>query len=229
MSERQLLDLLARDAPVAPDDCADRVVEAAHRRSRNRAIAVSCAIVAAIAVVPLAALEHDNRAGRPAAGQTAVRTAVPTGSASHPAPHYSAAAQVYAAAVATIVGRAAPAQDAHRIYVYDTTVPGVVTDPGSTRPGKLLPAPLRAEIVALLLPRRAEFVRPGAHLRADDGPLPDGTVVVTLGDATVGGDSARVPIAASCGPLCGRGQTLTLRLVNGTWTVTGTTGPEWIS
>jgi hypothetical protein len=72
-------------------------------------------------------------------------------------------------------------------------------------------------------------VRPGAHLRAGDGNVVRNAVVVTLGDAVIAGHSARVPIAASCGPLCGRGQTLTLERLDGTWTVTGTTGTEWIS
>lgn len=157
------------------------------------------------------------------------RTTAPTGSSRLRAAAGRAVARSRSAAVTTMVGRAAPLQSGGPVLIYDTTVPAVVADPGSTRPGHTLAAALRAEIVALLGPRQVAFVRPGAHLRADDGNVVRNAVVVTLGDAVIAGHSARVPIAASCGLLCGRGQTLTLERLAGTWTVTGTTGPEWIS
>jgi hypothetical protein len=58
---------------------------------------------------------------------------------------------------------------------------------------------------------------------------PGDSAIIVFGALSVQDDHAMLGMEYLCGPLCGQGQTLILAKTDGTWRVTGTTGPAWIS
>jgi hypothetical protein len=88
--------------------------------------------------------------------------------------------------------------------------------------GHPIPATVRAAVTERLGPE-VRFV----DTPPDPNQLGDPSVV-TFGRLEVHGPAARLGMQVLCGPLCGQGTLLVLRLRNGHWQVTGTTGPRWI-
>jgi hypothetical protein len=67
-------------------------------------------------------------------------------------------------------------------------------------------------------------------LEPDTGAVVDGGAVITLGSVTPQrGGSVHVPASIYVANLAAGGQTYVLEKVDGVWTVTGTTGVQWIS
>jgi hypothetical protein len=60
-------------------------------------------------------------------------------------------------------------------------------------------------------------------------PTVDGAAILGVGEPTVDGDSALVPVSLWCGGLCGLWVTYQLDSDDGVWRVTGTEGPVTIS
>lgn len=60
-------------------------------------------------------------------------------------------------------------------------------------------------------------------------PVVEGSVILGVGEPSVEGDSALVPVSLWCGGLCGTWFTYRVDLVGDTWTVTGIEGPVAIS
>jgi hypothetical protein len=89
-------------------------------------------------------------------------------------------------------------------------------------------------VTALLTDLPAELVwvetRDEAPLEPDTGAIADGGALITLGNVAPQGDGS-VHVAASIyvASLAAGGQTYVLEEVDGAWTITGTTGVEWIS
>lgn len=91
----------------------------------------------------------------------------------------------------------------------------------------------RTAIETALAPKPVEWVTSSAavieQIRANEG---DGELVglLSLGLPTIAGDEANVVSGIYCGSLCATGGAHTLaRQADGTWVVTGQTGPQWIS
>lgn len=229
MSEPQLSDLLAQDAPFGGANLAQDVIDRAgkHRR-RRRAMAGACASVALIAAVPLAvALNRSPHSGpRAVAGANQARPAVTS-----PAPISAASdvALVYAAGIKYLAGQLVPGKHWRTLYVIDRVCVNGIS-PDQACGAQALPADVRHDLAAALhsfAPVR--FVSKDAKIRGKDLQVTNEGVAVTLGRIQLDGGAARLPLAVQCGGLCGMGETLLLRKSNGIWTVTGQTGPAWIS
>ena len=90
---------------------------------------------------------------------------------------------------------------------------------------QLLPSDARTQI-ADALPYAVQWV--------DESPVkgidnPEHGMLVTLGPIEHVGAEVNVAIVTWCGGLCAEGKTLVLHETSGTWSVTGSTGPRWVS
>jgi hypothetical protein len=101
-------------------------------------------------------------------------------------------------------------------------------------PSVALPEPLQAAISADLaaLPARLEWVSSADEVARDGktGAVAGGGAIITLGNIHSQADgSAQVSASIYVANLAAGGQTYILERVDGTWTVTGNTGTQWIS
>jgi hypothetical protein len=228
MSERELLDLLAQDAPVARPGLADDVINRArHTRLRRGAVSGACAAVALIAAVPLA-LAVD-RSPHPAHRTSPGGTTNSSAGTTTVAPGPSDAALAYAAGVQYLAGQLVSGKHWRVLYVIDHTCANTVDQTEACRP-QPIPIELQRDLATALRPYApVHFVSGDATIRDKNLQVINGGAAVTLGRITLDGDTARLPLAVQCGGLCGMGQTLLLAKQGGVWTVTGSTGPAWIS
>jgi hypothetical protein len=190
-----------------------QVAAAAHRRRRR---AVLCAVVAAMvvtsAVVSVLLVLLPNRPISPA-GQQFVRPAMARLSA-------VTLASIYAAALAG----PRPHPLARRVWVASTICRSIPTTPKAAACADgLIPSAVQRRVETLLGPRLRFASKPPVPRRPGDAP------VVEFGRLDVRGDQAWLGVETLCGPLCGEGQTLVLRLRGGYWRVTGSVGPRWVS
>ena len=108
------------------------------------------------------------------------------------------------------------------------TVPVALTRNWSHSSGRHVP-PGSASTSALPANPPVRFVAEAAqHPLGSSTPLGD-VVLVTFGPVQITGHRAQVFIQSWCGFNCVQGQTLVLTDRDGVWTVTGTTGPAYIS
>lgn len=120
------------------------------------------------------------------------------------------------------------------VYVVSTTDDTVGALQGEADP-LTLPAETQQAIAEALSDLPTEIVwigdRSEAPISDQDGTVDDGNaVIVTLGNFHPQMDgSVQLPASLYCGYLCGTGTTYVIEQVGGTWQVTGTTGPAWIS
>lgn len=70
---------------------------------------------------------------------------------------------------------------------------------------------------------------PDEWMTDDLRPTIDGSVILGVGEPTIDGGRALVPVSLWCGGLCGTWLTYRLDLVDDTWRVTGTEGPITIA
>lgn len=226
MSEHQLLELLAQDAPAPSPDLADDVIHRA-RRVRRRRWAITGTSGAVVAVAALSFAVTGTRTHDAAAPNADNRSPA---SASHPrpVPPVSTAptvpdAAIYVAALrnATTNPNVGPVRQV--LHVLAHTCDNVIAaNVGPCRPQPISVADQRV-VAAALAPRvTVRFVT-----TSDPARVPGG--LVTLGRIHLVRGGAQLPIEMQCGPLCGRGATLVLAQHAGAWTVTGTTGKDWIN
>jgi hypothetical protein len=228
MSEHRLLELLAEDAPVARPRLADGVIgRARHDRVRRWAVSGACAAVVVIAAIPLAVAVNrsPHSAHRTSPGGRVTNTE--TSSAHAPAP--SSEALAYAAGVKYLTRELVPGRQWKVVYLLEHTCSDVISQSGSCDP-RPIPAGLRHDLAIALRPYApVRFVSDDAKIRDKQLQVINGGVAVTLGRIELNGETGRLPLAVQCGGLCGLGETLVLAKRAGVWTVTGSTGPSWIS
>jgi hypothetical protein len=101
-------------------------------------------------------------------------------------------------------------------------------DSGEGRP---LSAAERAAIEDAIRPfGPLRWIEDPEQWRTDDlRPTIDGAVILGVGEPTIDGDTAFVPVSLWCGGLCGTWLTYLLSLVDDTWHVRGTEGPITIA
>lgn len=224
MSERQLLDLLAKDAPVAGPDLADNVIRRARDSRRNRwSIGGACAAVVMIAAVPLVVnlnrYSPTDRTGSP-------------GASSRPTPAPPSASEVapaYAAAIRYLAQQLDPGKHWRVLFVLDHTceIGASPTGPCDSQP---ISAQAQRDLAAALQSYApVRFVSDRAKIRDKNLTVIDDGLAVTVGTLHLSATAGRVAVAVQCGGLCGLGQTLVLAKERGIWTVTGQTGVSWIS
>ena len=88
-------------------------------------------------------------------------------------------------------------------------------------------------IAAALAPLEVRFIRPEVLDERDvyaNSEGPDGNVVLQIAEPDLGGEQPSITTAMWCGGLCGEGGASgLLRTQDGTWTITGPVGPQWVS
>lgn len=218
MSENQLLDLLAQDAPAPSPHLADDVIHQARRVRRRRwAITGTSGVVVAIAALSFAV---TGTRSQQSAGPNADNR--PPASASHRRPVLPAPAVPDAAIHAAALRDWSPSTGGV-LHVLSHTCDNVIAaNVGPCRPQPISVADQLA-VAAALAPRvSVRFVT-----TSDPARVPGG--LVTLGRIHLVSGGAQLPIEMQCGPLCGRGETLVLAQHAGAWTVTGTIGKDWIN
>jgi hypothetical protein len=227
MSERQLLDLLAQEAPVARAGLADEVINRArHKRARRWAVSGACAAVALIAAVPLTLAV--NRSPRTVASGAVTHSSAGIHTL---APGPSDSARAYAAGIRYLSGQLVPGEHWRVLYILEHTCDNTVSPTAPCHP-RPIPAELRRDLATALRSYAAvTFVAEDAKIRGRNLQVLNEGVAVTLGVIVFAPDAgtARLPLSVQCGGLCGTGQTLLLARRAGVWAVTGTTGPAWIS
>jgi hypothetical protein len=199
------------DESDAGEELADRVVSQVRRRRTRRRVVTVAAVAAVVAV---ALLFHSGGGGAPAAsgGSDAVHT-------TRSAPSVSERAQIYVAALSRNLH---PGVARVPIYVHIHVCRSVASAPAGCDDGGI-PVDVQREVTAML-GDAVRFIPQAPNPQGVEDPA-----VITFGELAVAGDHATLGMQTLCGPLCGQGQTLVLAKAQGTWRVTGTTGPEWIS
>lgn len=190
---------------------ADRIVRAAHRQRAWRGVLLGAgaAAVAAAVAVPLL-VGGSDRPGPPTSGVYPMAGASPHGAVST-----EVQAAIYAAALS---------DTARPVWVRNHVCNQVPTSPATSH-CRDAPIPRAVQhAVVDLLGRAVHF--------AANPPIPRtprAGSIVGFGRLQLHGDSARLGMETVCGGLCGQGETLTLRLRDGRWQVSGSVGPRWVS
>jgi hypothetical protein len=199
------------DESDAGEELADRVVSRVGRRRTRRRVVTGVAVAAVVAV---ALLFQSGGGGAPAAsgGSDVVHT-------TRSAPSVSERAQIYVAALSRHLH---PGAARVPIYVHSSVCRSVASAPAGCDDGGI-PVDVQREVTAML-GDAVRFIPQAPNPQGVEDPA-----VITFGELVVAGDHATLGMQTLCGPLCGQGQTLVLAKAQGTWRVTGTTGPEWIS
>jgi hypothetical protein len=232
MTDREMLDLLAGDAPVPGpgyvDEIADRGRRTRRRRRRLTACGAGLGVAAVLATVVLAVQLQPHAAPGPAAASV---------SASSPTPHERrprmAEAEAYAAAIRALADEVrAGGPPWPVLFVLGHTCENVITPwTGGCNPRPLTPT-FRDDLVAALQSyAQAQFVADPAQVTdaARGLEIVNGGVLVTLGPIRLHEDRAEVPLAVRRSGLDGRGQTYLLSRQGQQWRIDGLTGPTWIS
>jgi hypothetical protein len=199
------------DESDAGEELADRVVSRVGRRRTRRRVVTGVAVAAVVAV---ALLFLSGGGGAPAASGGS--DVVPT---TRSAPSVSERAQIYVAALSRNLH---PGVARVPIYVHSHVSRSVATAPAGCDDGGI-PVDVQREVTAML-GDAVRFIPQAPNPQGVEDPA-----VITFGELVVAGDHATLGTQTLCGPLCGQGQTLVLAKAQGTWRVTGTAGPEWIS
>jgi hypothetical protein len=196
---------------------------AQHSRRRRWAITSTCTAVIVIATVPVALTRNwSHSSGRH----------VPPGSASASAPAHPAStvALIFAAALTGDGGRSPSGGSVREIEVLDHTCTNLSKPDSASCVGEPIPVDVQRDVLATLPANPpVRFVGVAAqHPLGSSTPLGD-VVFVTFGPVQITGHRAQVFIQSWCGFNCVQGQTFVLTDRDGVWTVTGTTGPAYIS
>jgi hypothetical protein len=236
MTDREMLDLLAGEAPVPRPGYVDEIAEHGRRARRRRrrltaggaGLGVAAVLASVVLATQLPRARPDAAAGPAGSVSSTVSSATPGADRVR-----SAEAEAYAAAVRALADEVREGGPPWPVlFVLDHTCADVVTPP----PGGCDPVPLTAALRDDL----TEALRSYAPVRfvADQAPVTDvehglvvidGGVVVTLGPVRMDGDRAEVPLSVRRSGLNGRGQTYVLSRQGTAWRIDGVTGPTWIS
>jgi hypothetical protein len=244
MSDQEMLELLAADAPAPRPGHVDEVLVRARRARLRRHVSVwatglgvvAVSLVAATLVAPLVAPSANGRqyTTQPgaSAGTAPNTTRVPTASPDADQA-LTAEAGAYAAAIRALADQVREGGPQWPIlYLLDHTCANVVTPTQGNCDAQGLPPTMRNDLTAALAsyaPVRfvsdgAELIEPGTGLA-----VVNGGVQVTLGRIQLHDDQALVPLSVRRNGLNGRGLTYRVTRKGETWQVEGTVGSEWIS
>jgi len=241
MTDREMLDLLAAEAPVPGPGHVDDILTRARRARHRRQVTLWGAGLGAAAVTlvggSLVALSADGQrdsAAPPASTGSAQRRTPPSSAPPTTIRPRTAEAEVYASAVRSLANEVREGGPQWPVlYVLDHTCANIVTPPGegSCDP-QTLPAQLRSDLTAALASYApVQFIADGIAF-TDPGPglvVINGGVVVTLGRVRLDGDRAEVALSVRRNGLNGRGLTYRLTRQGQAWQVVDTVGPQWIS
>jgi hypothetical protein len=221
MNDRELLDVVASDAPPAHPDYADDVLRMARRtRTRRRAAVLTAVTGLVLAAVGTTAVLQS---ARPDHRAVQVKPADPT-------------AAIYAVAIKALA-ETNRVQDGHRkswpvLYVLDGTCPDVNREPPGFRCAhEPLGDKLRSDLTrALQTYAPVTFVAdPNTVLRKDGTVLHD-SILITLSPIRWDGAQALVPIADNIGGQNGMGTVYREAGHDGQWTLVGLGGGAgWIT
>lgn len=105
---------------------------------------------------------------------------------------------------------------------------GTGTGSGSVR---ALTEDERSAIEAVIAPfGPVQWINDPGEFRTDNLiPTIEGSAILGVGEPTIDGDRALVPVSLWCGGLCGTWLTYDVELIEGIWQVTGSNGPIAIS
>jgi hypothetical protein len=193
---------------------ADRVLARVRRRQARR-IGWTVGAVLLVGVAVVLPIAWPSRDAGPAIAQ-ATRGSGPTSSGARPSVLVERA-EIYAAALAGLAG------PGRRVQVRGRVCAGDATGPVAACTGEPIPAAVAHEVSRLVRGGVRFVEQPRRPYRPGDPP------VVTFGPLDIAGPRASLRRELLCGPLCGQGETLVLRRIDGRWRVTGTQGPEWVS
>jgi hypothetical protein len=231
VNDRDLLDMVAQEAPSPGPDLADDVVRMARRkRVRRRAAGLAGAgglAIAASAVIAVGPWTHHHQESAQV----------------HPGPirvAHDPAAAPYAAAIRALVTQAMAGDPASTrppvLYVLDHTCTDVDKRPPSMQcAGPPLASRLQNDLAEALRPYApVTFVSDAKSALGKNMTTKNGGFQVTLGPPRLDGSQAEVPLAIHRGLQDGRGTTLWLTLRAGQWTTNGKPRPGsstggWIS
>ncbi len=199
MNDRELLELLASDAPAPRAGHVEHVIRRARRTRTGRRVAGAGAVLVVVAgsatvvsgqwgwpAVPLRVLPHVS--SLPAAARES---------------------DAYLTAIRTVAG------DLTEFYVAEGFCE-VMRPVPDCRPG--LPAQVRADIEAAL---------PGARFIHVEAPVQ--WPLVRFGEMRRDGEFADIPVSIIRSLKDGQGTTYRLKQADGQWQVTGTVGGSWIA
>jgi hypothetical protein len=172
-------------------------------------------IIAAVLMAACGGSDQDTEAG---------------GGAGSPTAEVMAAALRQVATVDHTFGQGPPPFT--RYLVQSSTDPGAGdgTGSGSEQARPLTGTEQAAVGAALDDLGTVEFIDEPDEWRTEDlTPAVEGSVILGVGEPTIDGNSALVPVSLWCGGLCGTWLTYRVELTDGTWTVTGIEGPIAVS
>jgi hypothetical protein len=240
MSDQEMLELLAADAPAPRPGHVDEVLVRARRARLRRHVSVwgtglgvvAVSLVAAALVAPSANGRQYTTQPEASAGTGPNTTQVSTASPNADQPR-TAEAGAYAAAIKALADQVREGGPQWPIlYVLDHTCANVVTPTQGSCDAQALPATMRNDLTtALASYAPAHFVSDGAEV-TDPGAglvVVNGGVQVTLGRIELHGNEALVPLSVRRNGLNGRGLTYRVARQGETWQVEGTVGSAWIS
>jgi hypothetical protein len=236
MSDREILDLLAADAPTPPSGHVDGVLAQARRaRFRQRlagwgaglgVVAVTLGVVAALA--PTVGREGTP----PAAAASGSSGATASGAGQKPGDPAAGEAGAYAVAIEALAEEVREGASPWPVlYVLDHTCANVVTPTEGECAAQPLPAALRDQLAtALAAYAPVRFVAGSAELfDAEERLAGNGGALVTLGRTTINADAAQVPLSVLAGGTNGRGTTYRMIRQDRAWRIVAKVGPEWIT
>jgi len=226
MTDYDMMELLAADAPAPAPGYVDEMLARARRARLRRRVAgsgaglgVAVVFVVAAAVITL-----------PPDGHLSTASPTPIASSESVMPR-SAEATVYVTAIEALAedvrGGGPPVPV---VYIEDHTCANIVDPTQLSCDPRPLSASMRDELTAGLVSYApVRFVSDGQEVTDPNLTVINGGVVVTLGPARMSPDRAQVPLAVRRSGLNGQGLTYVLTRSGQTWHIDGTIGPQWIS
>jgi hypothetical protein len=226
MTDREMLDLLAAQAPAPAPGFADGMLVRGRRaRQRRRLIGWGAGLgVMAVSLVTAGLVA-------PAATGTVLPGVTVTGAASASSRPEVPEAGAYAAAVAALADQVRSGGPQWPVlYVMDHTCANVVTPTQNDCDPQALPALLRDNLVAALSSYApVRFVADRSEVTDPDLTIVNGGVLVTLGRIQLQGEQALVPVSVQRNGLNGQGATYQVTRHGDTWQAGDTVGPAWIN
>jgi hypothetical protein len=226
LTDHDILELSAVDAPTPLPGYADTTLALAHRARRQRraaglGVGLGVAAVAVAAAAMLTPLFEGLRSEAPSAAIIASDSGT-----------RSAEAAVYATAIGALAEKvSAGGPPVLVVYILDHTCASAVVrivEGGCDR--QPLSDSLREDLAAdLAAYAPVHYVSDSQEVTDTNLDVVDGGVVVALGPIQISVDHAQVPLAVQRGGLNGRGLTYALTHSGEMWQIDGTVGPQWIS
>lgn len=197
---------------------------ARRRFPRGRAALLAIALAVALPVAGCGASDAPEGTSASGGAPTAV------------APERDDSSQVMAAALLRLISEDHTfGEGPHRFteYLIQSHIDPSAGDPTAPRghEARALSDAERAAIESVVAPFGPHrFVDDAAEWRTDDLlPKVEGSVILGVGEPTIDGGTALVPVSLWCSGLCGTWLSYRIERVGGTWKATGTEGPVAVS